>query len=245
MNLADVRTIAAKDLRLALRRRGVSIALVAFPLAVAVGLPLVIKFAGSKTGGIPAEVLPGLLTSFQFFFVIGAALLPTVIAAYSIVGEKVERSLEPLLATPAADVDILVGKSLGALLPAVAATWVGAVAFMAISDVQTRKTLGYLYFPNATASVVLLLVIPLTAALSVEACVLVSTRANDVRTAQQIASLVVLPFAALYVASEINAITLDTAAVTGMALVMLALVVGLSFAVRRVFNREEILTRWK
>ena len=44
-----------------------------------------------------------LLDSFSFFFVIIATIIPTAISSYSIVGEKVEKSLEPLLATPATD----------------------------------------------------------------------------------------------------------------------------------------------
>ena len=54
---------------------------------------------------------------FRSSFVIASAVLPTAIAAYSIVGEKVEKSLEPLLATPTTDGEILLGKSIAALLP--------------------------------------------------------------------------------------------------------------------------------
>jgi hypothetical protein len=92
---ADVLTIAGKDLRLAMRRRSIVAALVLFPLVVALGLPLVLAYVGGKAGGIPASILARLLNSFVFFFVIGAATLPTAIAAYSLVGEKVERSLNP------------------------------------------------------------------------------------------------------------------------------------------------------
>ena len=100
MTAADVVSIASKDLAVIRHRRSIMTALVLFPLLVGLGLPLVLVLAGRGKGGIPADVLPPLLTSFQFFFVIGAATLPTAIAAYSFVGEKVERSLEPLLATP-------------------------------------------------------------------------------------------------------------------------------------------------
>ena len=42
------------------------------------------------------------------------------VAAYSVVGEKQARTLEPLLATPITTFELLAGKVLGALLPAVA-----------------------------------------------------------------------------------------------------------------------------
>ena len=51
-----------------------------------------------------------------FIFIILAAIIPTVIGSYSIVGEKIEK-LETLLATPTTDSEILLGKTLAAFLP--------------------------------------------------------------------------------------------------------------------------------
>ena len=93
--------------------------------------------------------------------------------------------------------------------------------FMVIIDVQYRTKLGYLYFPNPVAWVMALLIAPLAAALSVELNIIISARATDVRSAQQTAALVVLPFAALYVLTEIGAVTLD---VPGLLLVAAILV---------------------
>jgi ABC-2 type transport system permease protein len=244
--LTDVLTIAGKDVSVTMRRRSIVAALVAFPLLVGVGLPLVLLVVGRRTtGGVPADLLPKLLTSFQFFFVIGAATLPTAIAAYSFVGEKVERSLEPLLATPVSDVDVLLGKAIAAVVPSVVSMWIGVTVFMAIADIQAHDTLGYWFFPNATALIAMLLLIPLVAMTSAEVSVLVSARASDVRAAQQTSTLLVIPFAALYVASEIGAITLDPGSMLALAAALLVLVVALFFAARAAFNREEILTRWK
>ena len=154
-------------------------------------------FAGRKTGGLPpADVLTRLLPSFQFFFVIGAATLPTAIASYSFVGKKVERSLEPLLATPVSDVDVLLGKSLAAVVPSVVSMWIGVTVFMTVADIQAHGALGYSFFPNATAVITMLLLVRV-AMVSAEVSVLVSARASDVRSAQQTGTLPVIPFAAL------------------------------------------------
>ena len=246
MRLTDVLTIAGKDVWVTMRRRSIVAALALFPLLVGLGLPLVLSFAGRKTGGLPpADVLSRLLPSFQFFFVIGAATLPTAIASYSFVGEKVERSLEPLLATPVSDVDVLLGKSLAAVVPSVVSMWLGVIVFMTLADVEAHDTLGYWFFPNATAVITTLLLVPLVATVSAEISVLVSARASDVRSAQQTGTLVVIPFAALYVASELGAITLDPASMFVLAAVLVAVGIALFFAARTAFNREEILTRWK
>jgi len=244
--LADVLTIAGKDVSVTMRRRSIVTALVLFPLLVGFGLPLVLVLAGRKTGGLPsADVLSRLLTSFQFFFVIGAATLPTAIASYSFVGEKVERSLEPLLATPVTDVDVLLGKALAAVVPSVVSMWIGVTVFMTVADIQAHDKLGYWFFPNTTAVIAMLILVPLVAMASAEVSVLVSARASDVRSAQQAGTLIVIPFAALYVASELGVITLDPGSMLALAAGLLVLVVALFFAARAAFNREEILTRWK
>jgi ABC-2 type transport system permease protein len=246
VNSDDIVTIARKDLRTALRRRGVRASLVLFPVLTGVGLSLVVRWVGSRSGStIPPEVLARLLTSFLFFFVIGSATLPTAIAAYSFVGEKVERSLEPLLATPASDFDVLVGKSLAAFLPPVVATWVGAALFIVITNRQTSSTIGTAYLPDATSWVILGLVVPLSALLSVLVSVLVSVRATDTRSAQQAASLLALPFAAIYVMSEIQVISLDPTGTLSLAGVLAAIDIVLFVAARAAFDREEILTRWR
>ncbi len=242
----DVLTIAGKDMWVTMRRRSIVTALALFPLLVGLGLPLVLTFAGRKTGGLPrADLLTQLLPSFQFFFVIGAATLPTAIASYSFAGEKVERSLEPLLATPVSDIDVLLGKFVAAVVPSVVSMWIGVTVFMTVTDIQAHGTLGYWFFPNTTAVIAMLLLIPLVAAVSAETNVLVSARASDVRSAQQTGTLLVIPFAALYVASELGAITLDPGSMLVLAAVLAAVVVALFFAARAAFNREEILTRWK
>ncbi len=244
MSLSDVRTIAAKDLWVALHRRATVMTIVLFPAIAALGLGFVVHYIMSKAASLPPEALTGLLDSFLFFSVIGAATIPTGIAAYSLVGEKVERSLEPLLATPASDADILLGKFVAAWVPAVVVTWLGMAAFMTLADLETRTVLGGVYFPNGPAMLTMLVVVPLAAALSVAISVLVSARVTDVRTAQQVGALPALPFAALYVTSEVGAITLDTTTMLWVCVALVVLVAALMWAARATFNRDDILTRW-
>ncbi len=124
--------------------------------------------------------------------------------SYSIIGEKQEQSLEPLLATPTTDGEILLGKSIGALLPPLVAIWIGGVIFMGLIDAILFGRLGYLYYPNAVMGVIMLLLVPLAAITAVEVSVIISAKVNDVRTAQQLGSLIVIPFALIYVLAEIK-----------------------------------------
>src|SRR5438105_12909686 len=106
MNWQNVATIARKDLTIMMTRRSLRIGLAVLPLGLAALFSVIIS-----RGKIPAGDLPRMLNAFLFFFTIYTGALPATLASYSMVGEKVERSLEPLLATPASDGEILLGKA--------------------------------------------------------------------------------------------------------------------------------------
>jgi len=239
VNWQNVATIARKDLAIMMTRRALRIGLAIFPLALAVGFAQVITF-----GQLPADVLGQTLNAFLFFFMIYTGVLPASIASYSLVGEKVERSLEPLLATPATDGEILLGKGLAALGPPLAAIWAGMLTLMTYCDVLTRGTLGYLYFPNWTAALAVFGVAPLIAIMAVGYSVLCSARVSDVRTAQQLAALAALPGTGLYIALITGAFSLDLTALTVICGTLVIVDAGLLLAARATFHREEILTRW-
>jgi len=240
MDLEMVWTIASKDLRLFRRKKSLFYAVVLFPLIISIGLPGIIWLVN-----IPVDILADILNSFSFFFVIIATITPTAISSYTIVGEKVEKSLEPLLATPATDEEILLGKSLASSIPPLVAVYIGATVFMILSDILTYGNLGYPYYPNWTVALILLVVTPLTVIFSVELNVLVSARVNDVRTASHIGGLIVLPFAGIYVLSEIRLILIDTTTLAIVSVILLIADVVLFYLSQATFRREEILTKWK
>jgi len=242
MRFSQAWTIARHDMRLLRQKRGILAGLIGFPVGVGLGFPALVGLLLTQ-GNDPASWLPTYVQAFGFWFVIGAASLPTTIASYSIVGEKVSKSLEPLLSTPTTDGEILVGKGLAAFVPTVLAMWAGSVLFQAIVDLETVGTFGYLFYPNWTMTVELFLVLPLVALLAIEASVIISSHVTDVRSAQQYASLIILPLIVVYVASEIVGLTTTT-------LLYMAGVFGVVDLVLysvsiRMFHREEILTRWK
>ncbi len=245
MRLSQAWVVARHELRQLRQRRGILVGLIAFPVGVGLGFPALVDLQLVPHGGPdPGSWAPMYLNAFAFWFVIGAASLPTTIASYSIVGEKVSKSLEPLLATPTTDGEILLGKALGALLPTLFAMWLGAALYQGLIDVGTVGAFGYLYYPNWQMAVELFVAAPLVALVAIEASVIISSRVTDFRSAQQYASVLLLPMIIIYVAAEIvlplNAVNLLL--LSGIfALVALALYrVSL-----RAFRRDEILTRWK
>jgi ABC-type Na+ efflux pump permease subunit len=226
------------------RKRYVIYSLVALPLILSLLLPLSILLPTSSKD-LPASVLAPLLKNEVTIFIILAALLPAVLGSYSIIGEKIERSLEPLLATPATDSELLLGKSLAAFIPSIGATFAGATLFIAVVDALATDRLGYVLLPDWNTAAVLLLVAPLACIFSVEFNVIVSSRVDDVRAAQQLGSLVVVPLLAIFLLGQTNAFSIDVFHMLIVSGILIVADVALSFVSRATFQREEILTKWK
>jgi ABC-2 type transport system permease protein len=244
MRLSKAWLVASRDFKIFRHQKNIWYSIIIFPVIISVLFPLILEFVGSRSSGLTAR-LPTLINSFSFFLVIGAAFVPLGIASYSIVGEKIEKSLEPLLATPLTDGEILLGKTISAVLPTLVAMYAGAAVFMAGIDAVTFPTLGYYYFPNWTIGVILLVLVPVAVFMSVLFSVIVSSRVNDVRSASSFGILMFFPFLAIYFASEIGIISLDITSLLIISGVLLAVDVALFFVSTATFRREEILTKWK
>jgi ABC-type Na+ efflux pump permease subunit len=243
--------VTKKDLSVFRKNKYVLYSLVAMPVLIGIIIPITILAA--LTSNIPAGDATVVLNRVSFgintvsgYFVVIAAVLPTIIASYSFIGEKIEKSLEPLLATPTTDSELLFGKSLAAFLPSILATYVGAVIFLAVVDAWSLTNFGVFLLPNLYWAVTIGVVTPLTCVLSVEANVIISSRVNDIRAAQQIGALVVLPLILLIVLSSTAAGLIDPTLLALVVSGVLALAdVALFYVSKATFKREEILTKWK
>lgn len=234
--------VAKKDFKVIMRKKSVIGYTVGFPLVITAGFLVLVKSVVVVAGASEASLG---LASLAFVFVILAAILPTSTAAYSIVGEKVEKSLEPLLATPTTDTELLLGKAIAAFVPAVLAIWTAGLIFMMAADYLTFGVFRGYYFPGWVPGIILFLLVPLAAAMGVEVAIIVSSRVSDVRGANQLAGLMYIPFMALFIAGTDGVIPFDLTTLLVICAVLLLADVVLSFLSAATFNREEILTKWK
>ena len=242
--------VATKDLSMFKRNKYILYSLIALPFLMGLLLPIITIFtlqtqASSLTEAQLVESAKVFVDLFTTYFVIVAAILPTIIASYSFVGEKLEKSLEPLLATPTTDGELLFGKSLAAFVPCVGATYIGALIFVVTIDTWSAINLGVFLVPNVYWTIVIGIVTPLACILSVEANVIISSRVNDIRAAQQLGAFVILPIILVMIfASTVQTFPLVTLALIlsgGLALADIAMF----YLSKATFQREEILTKWK
>lgn len=186
-----------------------------------------------------------LVSEFMMLFMLVPVAIPVTIAAYSIVGEKTTHSLEPLLATPITTVELLIGKCLAAVIPAVVATY-GAFGIFALGSwiiVANKHLLTALL--DVRWLIAIFIVGPLLALMSVSFALMISSRVNDPRVAEQVSMVVIVPVLAGFFGQVAGLFVLNKQIITIVALVMLVLDMLLLYLTTHVFQREQILTRWK
>jgi ABC-2 type transport system permease protein len=229
-------------------------------------LPLVILyFTGSAEGGagasetdLPPSFLAAcgglptadclqvyILNQFLLIFMMMPLIIPVAIAAYSIVGEKTTRSLEPLLATPVTTVELLTAKSLAAALPGVVATWICFVIFLIAAPLVGAKPGAMLNLLSPTWLLAIFVCGPLMALMAVNFAVIVSSRVTDPRTAEQLSAVVIVPIMAVLFAQIAGVIVLNVQFMLFAVGVLLLTDIGLIYLGARLFQRETILTKWK
>ncbi len=264
MNVGRIVTIVRKEWAELYKNTLVLTTVLFLPLFLA-ALPLIILWAtadmpmGSDAGvtDLPAQLgdmCRGLTAAectqviiagqFTMLFMMIPLIIPSTVAPYSIVGEKTQHSLEPLLATPIRTIELLLGKNLASVIPAVLATWLAYLLYaigiwlLAVSPtVAQRLLVGHWIAAVIIAG-------PLLAIFAVNVTIMISARSTDPRAAQQVASLVVLPIILLFLGQLAGVFIFSPLLVALMILALIVLDAALFYMAVQVFDRETILTRW-
>ncbi len=205
--------------------------------------PQFAQLCSSLEGAECMQVFLG--NQFMLLVLLVPLALSVTFAAYSIVGEKTTRSLEPLLAAPISTAALLAGKSLAAALPAILATWVSFGAFALVARLIVSSPAVYARLTGPVWLLAVLLVGPLLALLGVNVSMIVSSRVNDPRVAEQLSMLVIIPLLGVFFGQIAGLILINVPFVLLAALVLALIDAGLLYLGVRLFERETILTRWK
>ena len=245
--------VTKKDLSVFKKNKYVLYSLIAMPILMGVVLPVIFIFtlnteigSATLTDAQISAAVSQIISLSTMYFVLIPAILPSIIASYSFVGEKIEKSLEPLLATPTTDGELLLGKSLAAFIPCMAVTYIGAAISAIITDVWSITTprVHTFLIPNPYWLLVIGAIAPLACIMSVEANIIISSKVNDIRAAQQLGGLVVLPLIFVVIFASTSA-QVSTLLAIGVSAALAVADIGLFYLSKATFQREEILTKWK
>lgn len=182
--------------------------------------------------------------SFSTMFLLIPMILPSIIASYCIVGEKMNRTLEPLLATPVETWELLAGKMLASLIPSVILTWVcGGIYILSVwASALSPRVFAAVVSPGWLT--VFLACTPLLALIAIAVMVAISSQVNDPRTAQQFSAWVIVPFMGLFF-GQLSGVLVLNSQIALIAAGVLFLIAGLAiWGATQIFQREMILTRW-
>ena len=263
---SHIAALFRKEMRDLLRNRAALLPVVLvtlLALALPFGITLVIPLLTGETLGEDRELLrlsamqdrdaslseSGRVQLFFFQQFLMLFLLTPItgamsLAAHSVVGEKLARTLEPLLATPISTLDLLIAKVCGALVPTLAIGIVGVLLYVIGLAVFAEPGV-FMAMMSVRSALLVFLIGPAAALLSLQAAIVISSRVNDPRTAQQFGVLIVLPLTALLVAQFTGALWLSASALAAIGAGMLAGWVVFLLISAALFEREAILTRWR
>jgi len=233
-----VGAILRKELRDLRRSSNVVYAMVVLPLVFLIQ-PIIQVFT------IPSSGSSTLHHEHTLIYLLAIpALVPAALAAYSIVGERVQGTLEPLLSTPIRQEELILGKALAVFLPSVAVAYAVFALFIAIVELFAAPGVAsaLVQVPDVVAQIVFT---PLLVIWSIWIGMAISARSSDIRTAGQLSILVSLPTVAITSLIAFNVIPANLR-------VALAFGIGLCVldrlgwrAATSFFNRERLITTTK
>ena len=259
-----IKTIIRKEWAEVFKKRMVLFTVIFMPLFLSI-LPLIILYtmggsgANSANAELPAQfqqlcdtsLTTGqcmqyyIVSEFLIMFMLIPLFIPVNIAAYSIVGEKTTHSLEPLLATPISTGELLAGKNLASVIPAIIATWVGFGIFAIGSLIITGGGALAAALLDPMWMIAIFVAGPLMAVLSVNFSIMVSSRVNDPRVAEQLSAVVILPLLVVFFGQIAGWFILNSTLILLMCVILVFIDLLMIYLAVRLFQRETILTRWK
>lgn len=266
MNAKKIRLIVEKEFDEIMKNKMILATILLMPLLFAIIVPMMAiipsimspeELASNDTAKM-VSILPGsenmtvqeafitfMVKAMLPFFMILPAILPMIISSYSIIGEKRNRTLEPLLAAPIEVEDIMMGKTISALAPGLVATWISAAIFAVLIWAFTHNIVHRIIVPDTTWLLGLFVLGPLLAFLGVMLTVVISSKVNDPRTAQQVSVVLILPIMAIFMMQMLGLVLINETIILGICAVAFLADIAIIKIGSDLFDREEILTRWK
>jgi len=173
------------------------------------------------------------------------AMIPSLIASSSVIMEKENKTLEPLLATPLKTSELLMGKTLTALVPAFVISTINFIILTIVVDITAFIKLGYAPLPTIEWVIVAFILSPILSFILTMASVIVSSRSTDIRSAQGIGAVIIFP---IYLIIGLQLAGFFLINITYLLIGCLVLLAVCPLVLRlavKIFDRENILTKWK
>jgi ABC-type Na+ efflux pump permease subunit len=235
-DIERVRVVVRKELRDYRRQRSIVVTMALLPFIFLIQPTLSIFLAPASTTSNRVFQLPLL------FLLLIPVIMPSTLAAYSVVGEREQGTLEPLLTTPIRRQEFILGKAAAVMIPTLALSYTVFGLFLAVVRLFAKPEISSGVFHQGPMLLALFLFTPLMAGWAIVVGMAVSVRASEVRVAQQLGTLASFPPVGAVVLLVTGVINPTFATAVAFAVGLLVLDLRALRIVSHMFDRERLVT---
>lgn len=231
-----IRAVIRKELTDYRRKRSIVVAMAVLPAIFIIQPTLSIFLASPPTSGDTYYDLPLLL------LLLIPVIMPSTLAAYTVVGEREQGTLEPLLTTPIRRSEFILGKAAAVMIPTLVLSYAVYGLFLAVVGLFAKPAIASGVFSQGPVLLALALLTPLLAGWAVVVGMAVSVRASEVRVAQQLGMIASFPPLVVVVLLGVGAIRPTFTVAVVFAAGLLVIDVRALRIVSAMFDRERLVT---
>ncbi len=239
LDTARVRAVMDKEMRDYRRRRSIVVTMAILPFLFLIE-PVVTIFLVPTTTTISGPDTYVILPLLYLLLI--PSVMPSTLAAYSVVGEREQGTLEPLLTTPITQQEFILGKAAAVMIPTMVLSYTVFGLFLAAVALFAKSVIASAVFYQVPVLLALFLLTPLLAGWAIVVGMAVSVRASEVRVAQQLSMLASLPPVGLILLLAVGVIHPTFAVALIFAVVLLAIDVRALRIVSKMMDRERLVT---
>jgi ABC-type Na+ efflux pump permease subunit len=237
-----VRAVVRKELRDFRRKRSIVATMYILPLLFLVEPVITIFLVTPSTSG--AALQKSLVLPILYLLLI-PTIMPSTLAAYSVVGEREQGTLEPLLTTPLREQEFLVGKATSVMIPTLVLSYVVFALFLGAVQLFAPSVVASAVFHDGPVILALFLLAPLLAGWGIVVGMAVSVRASETRVAQQLSTLASFPPVGVIILLAVGVFRPTFLVALAFAAGLLVVDIVLLAFVARMFDRERLVTGTK
>lgn len=231
--------VIRKEMRDYRRKRSIVVTMLILPFMFLIE-PVVAIFVVPASSGVSDPrnyvILPVL------YLLLIPSIMPSTLAAFTVVGEREQGTLEPLLTTPISQQEFIAGKGAAVLIPTMALTYGVYGLFLLAVEVFAKSVVSSAIFGQGSLLVALILMAPLLASWSIAVGMAVSVRATEIRVAQQLGALASIPPVLLILILAVGVIHPTLAVALIFSIILLGVDVRAIRIVAKMMNRERLVT---
>jgi ABC-2 type transport system permease protein len=231
-----VRVVVRKELRDYRRKRSIVVTMAVLPCIFLIQPTLTVFLAPASTTSNSVFRVPLL------FLLLIPVIMPSTLAAYAVVGEREQGTLEPLLTTPIRRQEFILGKAAAVMIPTLALSYTVFGVFLAVVRLFAKPAISAGIFRQGPLLLALVLLTPLLAGWAIVVGLAVSVRASEVRVAQQLGTLASFPPLGAVVLLVAGVIHPTFSVAVAFAVGLLALDLRAFRIVAKMFDRERLVT---